>query len=197
MATTMDANEIVLLDRCPGALWSGPLPPANSAGQKFTNSSHHNSSATGVYDPGTKISIYDHTSAGWSTLAYLQYLASSGPLATATGQLCAPIVGHASSGLSIVTNDEDTTSYSTCMEAYIAVMLTAMTSTYWGWFWVGGVAPYEHCSALAASSASIATDDSITLGSGITLIDGTGNLELKIHAEASAGCCHGWAQAAD
>ena len=70
-ASTIDDQYVHLFDLVPGPVRHGWLPPADSNGNTFTNSSHHNV-ATAEYDVGFKVGVYDRTNKGHAVFAYLQ-----------------------------------------------------------------------------------------------------------------------------
>ena len=123
---------------------------------------HHNYSATATYRPGTKVGYYNEAQAGWGTCIYLKY--SAGAETLAAGMICQP--DPALDSLYYVTGDADTF-VDLAVAKPNAIALSAMITTYWGWFWCGGVCPDFYTSATALFSATTcATDDSLTAGEG-------------------------------
>ena len=198
MANTMEYNEIVLYDLAPGVITYNK-PPADASGQHFTNSSHHNVSETNrEYSPGTKVAVYDNSSEGWSILSYLKYTfqtADSAEAAAAAGHLCARYSIDTSGKWYEVTNESDSGDGNP--NSYAAVTLSAMTYDYWGWFWTGGVAPTDWCSGLAATSAIILTNGSVSKSTGVALVDVAGSSRWGLQPTASAVNSVGFAIAND
>tara|TARA_R100000808_G_scaffold11393_1_gene29270 strand:- start:7076 stop:7693 length:618 start_codon:yes stop_codon:yes gene_type:complete len=145
-ASTIDDQYVHLFDLVPGPVRHGWLPPADSNGNTFTNSSHHNV-ATAEYDVGFKVGVYDRTNKGHAVFAYLQMGTASG-VAVAAKAIMAPgnvtTAGSNAKHWSIVTNDPD----QFVEDSFACVALSAMTEDYYGWFWCGGVCPVGWVSAL-------------------------------------------------
>ena len=171
--STLEQKYLFLFDRWPGPI-RYDLPPANSAGDTFGNTTHCNVAAA-KYDVGTKVAYYDNTNHGWSILTYLKFEAN-GETNQNIGTLCAPFITTTIDPYE-VTADSDTTQFS--LSGPAAVMIVAMTDEYFGWFWTGGVAPYEKATAFAtaittgtAATYHIITQNAdVAAGSSVVLID--------------------------
>jgi len=142
MAAGTIASEIItLVDDWPAAPVTMSIPLDG-----FTGASHHNVSAA-AYPYGSKVIVYSDGSAagsviGFSTLVYLQ-LGTQDATAMAAGDLC--LQGSATLWYQ-VTDDAGTALAAT--SGPIAISLSAMTNSYFGWFWCGGVCPQQYVSAL-------------------------------------------------
>jgi len=103
---------------------------------------------------------YNKTLAAWGTCIYLKY--SVGAETLAAGSLCGIDSANAPAtyGYHSVTGDVSTFGASGRSGGLYAVALSAMTTTYWGWFWCGGVVPDFYTS----SSAKIGDTDFLTDG---------------------------------
>lgn len=174
-ASTIDDQYLWLNDIIPGEANYGELPPMDSDGNIFTNSSHHNV-ATAIYNVGTKVSVYDNTNSGYATFTYLQMGTASG-VAVAAKAVCAPGTA-ATAKYYKVTNDPD----AFIANSYCAIALSAMTADYYGWFWTHGVCPVDSVSAL---DGNYKTADAVVAG-GITVADHVTNDELAFGPIASA-----------
>ncbi len=113
-----------------------------------------------AYKPGTTVTVYDEQAGGYCQFTYLKY--DSGDIADAlavAGLLCA--LKEAEDY--VVTADGDNVGAG----AFPAVMLAAMTSGGYGWFWTGGVCPLGLVSGLKGQTltpaATVAIGDSIML----------------------------------
>ncbi len=119
-------------------------------------------SAYKIYVPGTKMDYYNKTLQGYGTCIYLRY--SEGGETLAAGMICQP--DPALDSLYYVTGD-----CSTFVDLAVAkpncIALSAMTTTYWGWFWCSGVCPDFFTSATARFDATTTTTDTnLTAGEG-------------------------------
>ena len=181
--STMEYNEICILDRCPSPAHVGQLPAADSSGQYFTNSSH-TSTTNPVFKPGYKIAVFDETEQGWTYLAYLNYITNTDTEGvTGAGEICVPT--DTTTAQYKVSSESDSGVPS--LNSYIAVGLGDMTTTYWYFFWVGGVAPTSYCSDLAATSAIIITDTNVDRCDGLAVYDeGATNNQIGLLPTASA-----------
>jgi hypothetical protein len=123
---------------------------------------HHNKSATPYYPKGMKVRYYNETLEGYGTCIYLKY--SEGAETLAAGY---PVgIDEANDTNYSVTGDQSTIGDGTPL----AIALSAMTDTYWGWFWCGGVCPDFYTSASAKFSATtVTTDNSIAAGKAFEL----------------------------
>ena len=149
--STLDSELLVLIDTWPGVakLVEGSQIPTGG----FTGSTHHNV-ATPKYAPGEKLCVWNESGdagkAGMSTFIYLQLTTAAGPTVAAK-QFCVP--GSATTWY-VVSNDPDADSLVVEGAAMAAVAISAFTSTYWGWFWCGGICPEGHVSALGGNYAT-------------------------------------------
>jgi len=152
------------------------MPPADSSGDVFGNTTHCNV-ASAKYPIGTKVAYYDKTSGGWSIMAYLTYVAGTGT--AAAGQLAGgPYCDTTTTYPYKVTHDGETANQS---YGYAAVAVLLMTTTYHGWFWVGGVCPQEKAPDFATSIATpviITATNDVATGDLLTLVDSSNSLAL-------------------
>ena len=115
-----------------------------------------------IYVPGTKFRYYNPELKGWGTCIYLRY--SAGAETLVAGMICQP--DPALDSLYYVTGDADTF-VDLAVGKPNCIALSAMTTTYWGFFWCGGVCPDFYTSATVKFSAvTCATDNSLTAGEG-------------------------------
>ena len=172
-ASTIAPTYLMLYDLCPGPI-GYDLPPADSSGDVFGNASHCNV-ASAAYPQGTKVAYYDTTNSGWSIMAYLKFVAGTG---TAGDGLLAG--GPYDDGTNVhpysVTHDGETTNQT---YGYAAVAVVEMTTTYYGWFWVGGVCPSDKAPNLAAVTTGIITPSAdVAKGEMLVLADSSNSLCL-------------------
>jgi len=156
-------NLVILKDNWPGVAQIGTRPLGG-----FTGAQHHNVVEAEVYKLGTKIAWYNagvtagSSRQGWSTFIYLKLGTQDTTSAFAALHICAPSActeAGAATQPYVVTND-GTTSGSAKM-GLCAVGLSAMTNNYYGWFWCGGVVPYDEVAALAGD---LVTDTTVAIG---------------------------------
>ena len=151
-AGSIDTTYLVLYDLFAGVVLghSGAEP-----GDGFTSAAaHHNQSATrtGQYKAGSKFVVYDATNDGYAVLTYLKMGTASG-VAIAAGAICTTEGSTANTTpfhWYQVNNDPDDTLL-TAGHGACAIAISAMTDTYWGWFWTGGVCPENAIAALKVS----------------------------------------------
>lgn len=162
--STIDDSKIYLVDRWPGVvdrnIFGGGAPPDG-----FTGSSHHNV-ATPAYQVGKKVAVYDETNKGIAILAYLQYIAGTkaATLALAARQFLAMDTSEQATAATSPTYFKLSDDASEALiQGPLAVALSAMTTTYYGWFWVGGVCPV---SFVAALNDTYVTDGTVAAGCG-------------------------------
>jgi len=156
---TIDSELITLTDRWPGVarlVSAGELPTGG-----MTGSTHHNVE-TAIYGPGEKLCVWNDVGvaglAGQATFIYLQYAGTDAPTC-AVKQICVP--GSATVWYQ-VTNDPDyTTAPIVTGSALACVALSAMTDTYWGWFWCGGICPEGLVTGLGGN---FATESNVAAG---------------------------------
>ncbi len=183
-AYTVSSNEVILYDMYPGVA-SVNRPQADHDGNVFTNSDFHNVASAGTYSPGQKVQVWEPTLGGWSIFTYLQSIA--GDVALAAGHLAVYETGQS---WYAVSNDGD----SCFANVPPAVALSAMTTTYYGWFWTGGVCPQSFVTALATSTFS--TDNSVVIGA-VGLVDASDPDRVGLTVAASAVNACGWSMSAD
>ena len=172
--SVIDTEMFVLWDNWPidpDPNWGGPYitgPAVDSLGWEGQNV------ATAKFPLGRKFHVREDGGtgklSGWSTFIYLklgtQHATLNLSCVAATVKCVCTVEGTlaensatAATQLYQVTNDSDTTT----MEALglCAIATSAMTDTYYGWFWCGGVAPLTMLTGLVGD---VETDDGLTLG---------------------------------
>lgn len=161
--STIDDAKLILYDRWPGEVDQNLGVPPDG----FTGASHHNV-ATAQYEPGTKIKVYDKTNKGYATLIYLQYIAGTkaATLALAAKQFVCMDTSEQAAAATSPTYFKVGDDASECLlTGPMAVALSAMTTTYYGWFWCGGVCPVD---SVAALGGNYVTDGTVAAGLGFT-----------------------------
>ena len=153
--STLDSQLFTLVDNWPNTritIWAEPTGG-------FTGSTHHDV-ATPQFSRGEKISIMNQSTAGqegWSTFIYLTVGTQNANSLIAAKSLVVPDSG---TDVLVVTNDPDDCLVNTgCLLA--AYALSAMTNTYSGWFWCGGICPEYFVSGLGGNYA---TDGNVVAG---------------------------------
>lgn len=151
MANTIDSNEFVLIHRWPTKAqdWAPPKAqdPANDGGHNVvaakykigTTWEHFQAGSTGINE-------------GWVTFTYLKLGTQDDTVVLAAKGICAiavaPGAATAAEVLYTVTNADATAILGSTPAA---VALSAMTNSYYGWFWTGGPCPESIVSGLAGS----------------------------------------------
>ena len=186
-AFNVAASAITLYDNWPGPIDKLSLPAADSAGNHFTNSTHHNV-ATAAYAVCTNIGVYDKTSVGWSILIYLRNQADTHATASALGHIGTQF---ASGEYYDVSNAGD----ELVPNALPVVYLSVMTDAYYGWFWGGGVPPVSWTPLL--TTTSLATKDGVAADIAISVIDVVDPDRAGFDALTTSDNAIGWSTAAD
>jgi hypothetical protein len=154
-----------------------------------STSLHHNVSATAYFNPGTKVRYYNATLKGWGVCIYAKY--SKGAETLAAGYLMGIDSANAPGtyGYHSITGDVSTFGTSGRSGGLYAVALSAMTDTYWGWFWCGGIVPDFYTSATAKiGDSDFLTDGNIIAGAAVAphlSTDATMILAIDTNATAS------------
>ena len=182
-SSSVSSNEIILYDMFPGVATVN-RPQADHSGSVFTNSDFHNVE-TAFFKPGYKVQVYEPTLLGWSIFTYLQSIA--GAVAAAAGTITCYAQDQS---WYAVTTDGDLMRENTPP----AVALSAITTTYYGFFWTGGVCPQSFVTALATSTTI--TDDNVEIGP-IGLKDLATPDQCGFAAAASGVNACGWLMSAD
>jgi len=172
-ASTIAPTYLLLYDLLPGPL-TFDLPPADASGDVFGNATHCNVS-TAAFRQGTKVAYYDETNSGWSIMAYLKFIAGTGT--AGDGVLAGgPYSDGTTAQPFTVTHDGESTNQ---RYGYAAVAVLEMTTTYFGWWWIGGVCPSDKAPNLAAVTTGIitATND-VADGEPLTLVDSSNTVAL-------------------
>jgi hypothetical protein len=185
-ATTLYGIYVVLNDSIPGVLTNQSVPVDGFAG-----ASHHNV-ATAQHRPGTKITVWIESLKSYSILTYLQAGTTAGAAAVAAGRVMIPedVTNNASYLPTKVVGDPD----EGLLASACAIAISAMTDSYYGWFWTGGCCPVGHGDMTATTV--IASDDSVTVGCSLMTCDLTADYP-GIKIMAATGHQIGYALKAD
>lgn len=160
--STITVAGVVLYDRWPGKGCVTTPDVENITDMTSTLVGHNQ--GTAKYPLGTKWQLYCRGNAaslgvahhrGWSTFVYLK-AESTATTAIACSALyfacpngtLAPAMSRDS--LYIVTADSDRTTHETM--GLVAMALSTMTNSYYGWFWCGGVCPVEYVPGITTAS---------------------------------------------
>jgi hypothetical protein len=184
MSATLDSAEFVLIDNWPTIGNNNSAGPFN-AGAPASGADQN--AATEVHQVGTKWTGYQEGSTGINrgafTLIYLQF-GTAAATACAVKQIVAletaPGAATAATLMYKVTNSDATAELGTGMAA---VALSAMTASYYGWFWCGGVCPESICAGLAGNHL---TQGSVVVGD-MSLGQADGDNALMGYIVSSAG----------
>ncbi len=167
--STITTQGIVLRDNWPGV---GIVPPvthtdmtAAAVGHNLANPAWRLGQKWKVYCSGDGIDGDTGYNVGWSTFIYLKGAAD---IATAVAATAGSIVcidgtitvtgGDAADKWLTVVADADRTTHES--DGFIAVALSTMTNSYYGWYWCGGVCPIEYVPGFATTT-TLVTDDSV------------------------------------
>ena len=175
--STLVAESIILYDNFPGTVSPAHSVPEGGDFGFFNGSRHHDVSSP-VYRIGEKIRIYNDPTTGaglgengWSTMIYLR-LGTQDGTALSVGSVCTLETAiDANEKWFTVTNDPDNglAGYTTGALVNLspaAVAISAMTSTNYGWFWCGGVAPQNWLLATATTTSLVNADTAGTVVAG-------------------------------
>ena len=157
---TNAAESVILIDNWPGIpvkSFEGGVPDDG-----FTGSGHHNVE-TAAFLVGTKAQVYNNgdTGTGVAGMSTLMYLKNSTTAIAAAYELCQPAsatnVYEVSSTVSdaIIEND---------ISPLMAVSVSAMTASYYGWFLVGGVCPGDFITAMSVGDYPTDTEAAVIIG---------------------------------
>ena len=156
--STIPAESVVLISNWP----DGSIPSLMNAQPLggFTGSDHHNV-AVAKYPVGTMAKLVNRGETGTSVAgpSIMMYAKNSTTAIAAAYELCQPAsatdIYEISSTVAdaIIAND---------ISPLMGVSISAMTASYYGWFWVGGVAPGDWITAMA--TGDLPTDDNVAVG---------------------------------
>ena len=164
---TIAAESIVLIDNWPGTpikSLEGGVPLDG-----FTGSDHHNTEAA-QYQIGTKAQVYNKGDygdgvAGFSTFMYLK---NSTTAIAAAMELCQPA---SATNVYEVSSTHTDAIILNGISPLMAVSISAMTASYYGWFVVGGVTPSDFVNAM---DSDYPTDDAVDALGLVTCGEGAG-----------------------
>lgn len=161
-ATALIQNLILV----PGRFGSPNLLSTPKDG--IEGSEHHDVASSTQYRVGTICQLWHPGlvgQAGWSEFVY-GIVGTASTAAYAEGALVHPL---AITDMFTLTNAPDVPATEDTA-FYAAVCLSAVTATYYAWFWSGGVCPCDLVTAFTAT-ATYKTDDSVVVGGALELID--------------------------
>jgi hypothetical protein len=186
-AVTLYGIYVVLNDSIPGYFSPDQSLPLDG----FAGADHHNV-ASAKYPLGTKKAVYISSLKSYSVLTYLQAGTTAGAAAIAAGRVCVPedVTNNASYLPSKVCGDPD----EGLLGSAACIAISAMTDSYYGWFWTGGCCPVGHGSMTATTV--VASDDSVAVGCTLMTCDLTADYP-GIKIGAAAGHVIGYALKAD
>ncbi len=190
--STITPEGIVLYDN-----WPGVAVPASVSFGDMSSIGAGTNVARPMYPVGTKWEVYcygDQVSVGvsylqgYSTFIYLRGAADiEDATAGALGIGCVPdatiTAGATSDSLhTVVADTGDTTHENSGLVAYA---LVTMTNDYYGWFWCGGVYPFEYVVA-ADVADTLVTDASVAAGNEVSgVVSGDTSYALRSNPTAS------------
>jgi len=140
-----------------------------------------------VYCNGNAASVGVAYNVGFSQFVYLKCAADiASAVAAVVSVICIPddtmAAGDGATKLYTVSSDSGKTTHEG--SGRIAVALSTMTNSYYGWFWCGGVCPIEYVPGMSTST-TLVTDDSVTASCELITVASTATgIALKI---ATAG----------
>ena len=201
--STLTVQGIVLYEHT----WPGtPVTPPVDYSDMTAAAVGHNLAAA-LWPLGTKWQVYCHGNAasvgvgynvGWSTFTYLL---GADNIASAVAGVVTVIgvpdntlaAGDIPSKYYTIVCDSDQTTHEG--SGRVAVCLSTMTNSYYGWFWTGGICPIEYVPGMTTAS-TLVTDDSVTAGCEvITVASAATGIALKIATAGIPAC--GYALYAD
>jgi len=151
-AGTIDTSYLLLFDNWPGVPQAESKPFDNFI---TTEGGHNVAAVPSSQYLGKKVQIYDSINKGMATLMYLQAGTADAGAAFAAAQICT-IAGPTDNAAFVYyqVNNTDSDTLLAVASPLCAVMISAMTTDYYGWFWVGGVCPEKTIPALATTVAT-------------------------------------------
>jgi len=203
---TITVQGIILKDNWPAVNCVTEPDVANIADMTSTLVGHNQ--GTAKYQLGTKWQLYNRGDAvsigvgyhrGWSRFIYLKAEpTATTAIACTTLMLVVPdstmVAGMAHDALYTVTADSDRTTHDT--HGVVAVALSTMTNSYYGWYWCGGVCPVEFVPGFLTASL-LQTDDTPYSASTVTEITtfATAATEIGLRAQPTGAVNMGCGEA--
>jgi len=198
--STLDTELIILQDNWPTKVISGCGPTRPTSAVDASGWQGQNVAAPTDFEVGTKFTIHNAGGTskpiGESTFIYLRLGTQNADIllscvAASDKCVCCPETLSAdgtAAQMYQVTNDGD----GTTMEptGLIAVGLSAMTNTYYGWFWCGGVAPLDAITGLVGNFRTLST---VAIGEIVISASDLANHPLGITTTAAGSRCCGTA----
>jgi len=194
--STITLQGVILKDNWPGA----PVSPPVANYQDMTAAAVGHNLAAPLFPVGTKWQVYNSGrptdlgvkfNVGFSTFVYLKGAADiATAVAAVTTVICVPddtlAAGNPAEKMYTVVADSDLTTHEG--SGMVAVALSTMTNSYYGWFWCGGVAPTQYVAGFTVT-ATLVTDDSLTASCDImTVASVATGIALKIATAGSPSC---------
>ena len=195
--STLDGSFITLIDN-----WPGVAKPLNIPNFKLgvSNWTFQNVPVTTprIPKPGDKFIIYNDAAhgygvAGFATLIYLTLGTQNPDAAIAAKVFCVP---EGASTPYVVSNDPNTVGNATGA-SHVAVALGAMTDTYGGYFWCGGVCPSDviYSGATYVLDGNYATVNDVEIGP--MAISPLAGEAIGLTILVATSSCIGWTGSAD
>lgn len=204
MATTLVTRAIILYDNFPGTAVKPPVPYHDmgntSVGHNIAAPMWPLGTKWQVYCKGSPVSLGISYNQGFSTFVYLGF---DSAIASAVAGVAGVIVYP--SGNSIAATMTAEKLYIYCADedigtaensGLLAVCISAMTNSYYGWAWCGGVAPIEYCSGLTITT-TMATDDSVVASCELSTVLAGDSVVLRAQPTNSQTPAFGYSLTAD
>lgn len=168
--THIHPTQVCLVDNFPGVPEAKTLPRASiilsGAGQNAAAAAHPLGSKIQVRQSGT------YGPAGLSTLMYGKLEEDDATNKVVAAGIVCTVSGETRVEPHLLSSDEaDIGTYASGM---VAVAISAMTENYFGWFWIGGVAPADQVVAFRSDTTDLPCLDEITIGCAMILVAVTG-----------------------
>lgn len=189
---TITIQGVILQDNWPGTARTPPMPVTNmtcaAVGHNIIYPMWRLGTKWQLYCTGDTATLGVGYNVGWSTFVYLQGAADIASAVAAvrfTNCVVDGTIAEDDSAVKmyVVVGDSDLTTHETM--GLIAVSLSTVTNSYYGWYWCGGVAPLEYVDA-GAKTDTLATDDSVVASGQLgTLASAATGIALTLQAAAS------------
>ena len=165
--TRLYAIDLLLIDNFPGVPEAKTMPRAT-----ITASAAGHNAVAAAHPLGAKIQLRqsgDNGPAGLSTLMYAKLEEAHGTNKVVGAGIVCTLSGETALEPTLLSNDEgDIGTYASGM---CAVSIAAVTENYYGWWWIGGVAPADQVAALRTTATAVTCLDEVTQGAALTLAD--------------------------
>ena len=202
--STITVQGVVLRDNWPGVPITPPVAysdmSAASVGHNLANPMWRLGQKWKVYNSDDSVNGTTGFNVGWSTFIYLK---CADDIASAVAAVATSIVvidntiaaANAADKWFTVTSDTDQTTHES--DGFMAVALSTMTNSYYGWFWCGGVCPIGFV-PLFTTASTLITDDSVVANCELgNVAAATTAVALRANPAASSNAGVGFALYAD